>query len=350
MKSIILPLEMKRLFYFSASLIALTILLQQLEFVLAPLALALVFSICLSPVVNFLVGKKWNKTLSTLLVSTVFMLILLAFVTFISKQYFSIINGLPNLEVKAEALIKELLAGFTELTGMESKDLMKSLEDSTGKIQSMIGSLLGSIWSSVTNLISFLFVLPVFMVLILLYKERVRKFMVSFLACHSTEEAASKTVGQIKKVVLNYTIGLAIVIVILAVLNTIGLLILGIPFAIALGISSAALTVIPYIGILMGGGLAVIVAFATKDLNSVFYVIVLFALVQVLEGNFITPKIQGNQLDLNMLSVIVALMLGAFVWGMIGMILAVPAAAVLKVLLGHYDSTKMYAQLMSDDS
>lgn len=342
---------MKKIFFLCAGLITSVFVLQQIEFVLGPLALALVLAICISPVVNFLVKKKWNKTLATLVTSILLFSILIGIVVFISKQYYSIIDGLPNLNGKIEAMLNKIIVTFSDYTGLDDTKLLSSLQDATDKIQELLGQVIGSLWSSLSNLVSFLFVLPVFLILVLLYKEKIKNALIGIIGNQKEDGKAESTYTKLKEVIRGYSLGLGLVILILAILNTLGLLILGIPFAFALGVSSAALTVIPYVGILLGGGLAAIVAFATQEnTTSVFAVIGLFIGVQVLEGNLITPKIQGNKLDLNMLTVIIALMLGAYVWGVIGMILAVPGAAVIKVFFEHYEHTRTYAKLMSDDS
>ena len=339
---------MKKIFYLSAGLITAVFVIQQIEFVLAPLALALVLAICISPLVNYLIGKNWNKTLASIGTSLVLILVLIGIVVFISKQYYSIVDGLPNLGAKTEALLNEVLVYFSDLTGIDSSKLMDSMKGASEKIQGALGKVIGSLWSSLSNMISFLFVLPVFLILVLLYKEKLKNVFVSIISS-GDDQNAKATYLKLKQAIRGYILGLGVVILVLSILNTVGLLLLGIPFAFALGVSSAALTVIPYVGILLGGGLAVIVAFATKDdSSSMLAVIGLFAGVQILEGNLITPKIQGDKLNLNMLTVIIALMLGAFVWGFIGMILAVPGAAILRVMLEHSEKTKVYAKLMAE--
>ncbi|MEX2379925.1 MAG: AI-2E family transporter, partial [Vicingaceae bacterium] len=144
-----------------------------------------------------------------------------------------------------------------------------------------------------------------------------------------------------------YIIGLLIVISIIAVLNTVGLLALGIKYAVFMGILSAALTVIPYIGIFIGALLPVVVALITKD--SLFYplaVIAIFGFVQFLEGNFITPNIIGSKVNVNPMAAIVALIIGAKIWGIAGMILAIPICGILKIMFSHYPRLKPYAILL----
>jgi predicted PurR-regulated permease PerM len=134
-----------------------------------------------------------------------------------------------------------------------------------------------------------------------------------------------------------------------AVLNSIGLLLLGIEHAIFFGFLSGTLTMIPYVGITIGAALPTLVALVTKD--SGWYavgVIAVHSVVQFLEGNFITPKITGSKISINALAAIVALLVGGKIWGIAGMILAVPAVGILKILLSYSTSLKPFVILLED--
>ena len=92
-----------------------------------------------------------------------------------------------------------------------------------------------------------------------------------------------------------------------------------------------------------------LVAFATKDNPlSILGVLIMILVVQFLEGNLITPKVMGNKVNINAIVTIVALLVWGFVWGILGMILAVPMTAMIHVLLEHSKKTKAYADLMGE--
>ena len=154
---------------------------------------------------------------------------------------------------------------------------------------------------------------------------------------------------DIERVIQGYISGLTLVIIIIATLNTIGLLALGIDHAIFFGILSGMLTIIPYIGIFLGAVFPVLMALITKD--SIWYtfgVIIVFAVVQFLEGNFITPRITGSKVSINALAAIVALLIGGKILGIAGMILAVPGIGVLKIALAHTNHLKDFVILLED--
>jgi predicted PurR-regulated permease PerM len=204
---------------------------------------------------------------------------------------------------------------------------------------------LGDVILSTTNAISTLVQIPIYIFLLLIYRDKFRDFFLSLIP--GDEEFGWKK--DIERVVLGYISGLTLVTLIIAALNCMGLLALGIDHAIFFGILSGVLTIIPYVGIIIGALFPIIMALITKD--SIWYtvgVIVVFLVVQFLEGNFITPRITGSKVSINALAAIVALVIGGKLLGIAGMILAVPAIGVLKILLAHSSHLKPFVILLED--
>ncbi|MBC7919965.1 MAG: AI-2E family transporter, partial [Ferruginibacter sp.] len=115
------------------------------------------------------------------------------------------------------------------------------------------------------------------------------------------------------------------------------------------GALGALLTIIPYVGIVVGALLPILMALVTKD--SAWYaagVAGIFFLVQMLEGNFITPNVVGSKVSINPLAAIVGLVLGGMLWGAAGMILAMPFLAVLKVVFDSVEALEPYGYLLGD--
>ena len=124
--------------------------------------------------------------------------------------------------------------------------------------------------------------------------------------------------------------------VIVGILNSIGLLALGIEHAILFGMLTAFMTIIPYIGIFLSALLPVSVAWITMD--SIWYpvgVVGVFAFVQYLEGNVIFPKVVGSQLNVSTWATLVAMITGGVLWGVSGMMLFIPFAGILKIISDH---------------
>ena len=125
------------------------------------------------------------------------------------------------------------------------------------------------------------------------------------------------------------------------VLNSIGLLLLGIENAIVYGLIAALMTIIPYIGIFISAAIPVSIAYLTKD--SMWYpigVIVIFTVVQYLEANVIYPKVVGAQLNLSTWATLVGIVIGTIIWGIAGMILITPLLAILKIVSDYIPQWK----------
>ena len=147
----------------------------------------------------------------------------------------------------------------------------------------------------------------------------------------------------------NYLLGLIKVIFIVGTLNTIGLLILGITNPIFFGFLAAILLLIPYIGIIIGSLIPAIIALATKDSYwYAFGVIAIFGFIQFLEGNFITPKITGSKVSINSFMAILSLIIFSMLWGIEGMIVALPITATLKIIFDNTPGYHAYGFLIGE--
>ena len=138
---------------------------------------------------------------------------------------------------------------------------------------------------------------------------------------------------------------------IVGLLNTVGLLILGIENAFFFGFLAALLLLIPYIGIMICSLLPALVALATKD--SAWYavgVIAVFMFIQMIEGNYITPKITASKVSINSLVAILSIILFSMLWGTAGMIVALPVMASLKVIFDTIPELKAYGFLIGEPS
>lgn len=339
---------MKKTFYILGSVLMIIFILKAGKFLFAPLLLALFIVILISPIENFLVRKRVPRMLSVFIAFILFFASITAVVGVIGSRYYIMIEQMPAFDNKIDGGITKLTSYVAEITGMERATVLEYANDIILKIKSSGKEYAGTVLNSVTGTISFMLFLPIFTLLILMYKTNISDFVISASKHNDRDTQEWKnSVNEIKTLVRKYILGLLFVTLILAVLNTIGLLILGIQFAIVIGASSAVLAVIPYLGNFLGGGLAILMAFATKD--SAFYPIAVFLLyvfIQFLEGNIITPKIMGDQIGVNPLVVIIALLLGGAIWGLIGMIVSIPLVAILKLLFDKKDELHPLSELM----
>ncbi len=266
--------------------------------------------------------------LSLMLVFSVFFLVLLLF--FWEAQV--LFHQAPVIREKL------IVAGMQWQEWVESVfgwDARAQMEWWQGTLNGMTGSLSKVVNASVNVLFGLLFnvvIIPVFAALLLYNREQYTEALRSMLSSEIRDRLPSILHNAVNSF-FNYIVGMLKVYVIVGVLNSLGLMLLGIEDAWLYGMITAVMTMIPYIGIIVSASLPVAVAWVTKD--SIIYplgVVAVFAVVQYLEANVIFPKVVGTQLNLNTLASLLAILLGGLLWGVAGMILFLPFIAVLKIV------------------
>ncbi|RAV98612.1 AI-2E family transporter [Pseudochryseolinea flava] len=311
--------------------------------IIIPIAFAGLFSIMVLPIIKKMERRKIPTWLSITIVLLVTIVIFGLFIWLIIGQMVSLVNDLPNLQVKFDAFISNLQTMLLRDFGISGAEQSAMIRDLMKTFSAMAaGILLGT-----TNAISTLVQIPIYIFLFLIYRHKFRDFFVSLLP--GNEDLAWKK--DVERVVQGYLSGLFLVTLIIATLNAIGLMIVGIDHAIFFGILSGVLTIIPYVGIIIGALFPIVMALITKD--SLWYaigVVIVFSIVQFLEGNFITPRITGSKVSINALAAIVALVIGGKILGIAGMILAVPAIGLVKILISHSTHLKHFVILLEDSS
>jgi predicted PurR-regulated permease PerM len=309
--------------------------------IVIPLGFAIFLSLVMLPIVKR-IERRTGTTLAVTLVVVGGMIVFGLLGWVLINQIINLVNDLPNLQDRANKFMNEIKGlMWTELNiGQTERNQM--VQDFLKSVSVYLGALLVTTSNTLATLVQ----IPIYMFLLLIYRDKFKMFFLSLLP-HNDEEMIWKK--DIENVTQGYITGLLLVTLIVAVLNTTGLLILGIKHAIFFGILSGILTIIPYVGIFIGALLPVLMALITKD--SIWYavgVVAVFAVVQFLEGNFITPRITGSKVSINALAAIIALFLGGKILGIAGMILAVPAIGVLKIFLAYSPRLKPFVILLGD--
>ncbi|WP_276374010.1 AI-2E family transporter [Chryseolinea sp. H1M3-3] len=309
--------------------------------IVVPLAFAGFLSIVMLPIIKKLERRKIGTALSITIVLAITIILLGLLIWLIVNQVVGLINDLPNLQAKLENYISQVSSTLRRDFGISTSEQNKYL----GESMRTVSVYLGDVLISTTNTLSILIQIPIYIFLILIYRDKFKDFFVSLIP----GEGEFVWKKDMERVVQGYISGLTLVTLIIAALNCIGLLALGIDHAIFFGILSGVLTIIPYVGIIIGALFPLIMALITKD--SMWYaigVVIVFAVVQFLEGNFITPRITGSKVSINALAAIIALVIGGKILGIAGMILAVPGIGVLKILLSHSEHLKPFVILLED--
>jgi predicted PurR-regulated permease PerM len=315
---------------------------------IVPIIYSIVLAVFLNPLEKKLRKKlkiKWlTITLSFLtliipfvIISGLFSIQLVSIVESIPSIGDAIGKGIDKLITKVHEIIPLFQFNKADIIGGENQNITEPLK-ALGKGLASTTSILASL--GMTFIYAFLF---------LYYKESFNNFLIYQFSKRNRPEV-KEAIAEIKDTIQAYIGGLGIVIVILSIANSIGLWLIGIEHAIFWGVLAGILAVIPYIGTLLGGLLPFLFALSTSEYSwQPIAVIFYYLIIQQIEGNFITPKIIGEKVDINPLFAILSLVFFGSFWGIGGVILALPIISIVKIILSNFPETAPYAILMSSD-
>jgi len=306
-----------------------------------PLAFAGLLSIVMLPFIKKMERRKIPTWLSISVVLCVTIVVLVVLVWIVVIQIGNLVRDLPDLEARFTALLNNISHLIHRNLKINRVEQNKMIEDGVRSVSTYLGNILLSMSGTLSTIVQ----IPIYIFLILIYRLKFKNFFIRMFP-DNTEFVWKK---EIERVIQGYILGLMLVTIIISTMLSIGLLLIGIEHAIFFGILAGMLTIIPYVGIIIGASFPVLMALLTKD--SLWYpvgVVCVFVFVQFTEGNFITPRITGSRVSINALAAIIALVIGGKLLGIVGMILAVPAIGVLKVILSHSSHLKPFVTLLED--
>lgn len=317
--------------------------------ILLPLLFAIFFSILLSPFCGWLERKNIPRIFAAIIVIfTGFALLAgLGFLFFLQISAF--LEDFDRVQMHFEELLEGVESILITWFGFDQFVEMGSVEEIIFEFIRENSAALTRGLAGAALTLTAMFLVPVYMFLLLIFRDFLQEFLLQVFGRTSDLKLQKiKTViVKVKLVVQHYIAGLVIVILILAVINSLMLLIIGVNHAIFFGVFAAMLNVIPFLGPIFGSILPILYALITMD-SLIYPIIILvgFYIIQLFESNLFTPVIVGSKVSLNPLVTLLLLFVGAQIWGLAGMILFIPIGAILKVVCDEVDSLQPYGFIM----
>ncbi len=316
--------------------------------ILVPLIFSLFISILLNPMVNWLERKKVPKLISISLALLVAIIVILGLVAVIGAQFTMVAKTYPQLRVKFEASITEYTKWIGDRLNTDPAVILTWLRNTQHQAMTSLNNSLGQTLLTVGNAFVVIVLVPVYVFLILLYKPLFLEFVRKLFNPHH-HKTVVEVLASIKTIIQSYLVGLIIEGAIVAVLNSIALLILGVEYAIILGITGAIVNVIPYIGGVIGFGVPMVIAFLTQSPLTALLVLVLYSVIQFVDNHYLVPYIVASKVKVNALVAIVVVLMGGMLWGVMGMFLSIPLTALVKVIFDHIPALHPWGFLIGDD-
>ncbi|MCC5789573.1 MAG: AI-2E family transporter [Opitutales bacterium] len=313
---------------------------------LIPLTLAALLSMLLTPLTGWLEKKHLGRLLGAALP----VLLIIAFFFVLSglavRQIMHIGESLADAPDRLsesyrrvdDFLIWHLGLEESPMPEFEEERITMFLGEYSGELLSFMGGFAGLAFGAI--------LIPAFTFFLLFYRHHLQGFVVRLFS-RSPEHLVQQHTEEMRSVAQKYLVGVITVSAILAVLNSTALFLIGVEHAIFFGVFAGLLNIVPFFGPFFGAILPVLYVYLMRD--SLLYPLVVvgaFIVIQLMESYFLTPKIIGSNVHLNPLVIFFGLLVGALVWGVIGMIIIIPVLSIVMQFFKLSPMTEPFAFLL----
>lgn len=341
-------IEIEKLGWYMVVLVLSYSIAREFKFILVPMTFAVLISLLLIPLQQLVLRVIKNRLAATSVTVVGVFVVVGGIFTLLGIQVVEVFSNIENISEKLRAGLESLFELANQYLGLSRSDSLTWIRENATQIMNAPWRFFEQGISSSASFVlsSLLTALAIFF--ILFYKDIMKAFILMQFP-RDKKDTGNAIISEIRQAVSGYLSGLLVVMLILAVLNSTGLWIIGVDYPVFFGAMAAIMAIIPYFGTFIGGLLPFLYAIATFDSwTGPLLVMGWYTIVQQLEGNLITPKVVGSNVRINFLVAFLALLVGGYIWGIAGVVLCLPLAAILKTIFSHVDSLKPISLLMGD--
>jgi predicted PurR-regulated permease PerM len=314
---------------------------------ITPLLFATIFAILLDGVVVFVTRRlRFPRTLAIIVVLVLAMALALGIVLLIGYQGSTFLEDLPKLMERIGKVFTDTTHWVGTKTGVSDQKIDELYEQTKSNQMKKSSAVVGKTLNGLNNVIAMLFLMPIYIFMFLFYKYHFLEFLKNRLL--KARNHIGEILTDIKTLVQFYLLGLLTELAIVSGLNSLGLFIIGVDYALLLGLISGVMNLIPYIGSLIAGALAAIVALTSDTPLDALWVVGSFTFVQFVDNTFIVPLIVGSRVKLNAFVSLVGVVAGGALWGVAGMILSIPLLGILKIIFDKTPPLEPWGYLLGD--
>jgi predicted PurR-regulated permease PerM len=259
------------------------------------------------------------------------------------------VSDFPTIKQNVNAHLNSLSAWISSKTNYTSAKQVQLINEQSEKLMNSAGGMLTGAAASVTSVFIFVALLPIYIFLMLFYKNLLLRFVFLWFPADSHEKVED-VMKETEVIIKSYLTGLLIQITYVTVLLGGILFFIGIKHAILIGVIFAFLNLIPYIGALIGNIIGVLLTLtSSQEVWPIFAVLITIAFVQFLDNNILMPRIVGSKVKINALATIVGVLVAGALGGISGMFLSLPVIAVLKIVFDRTNNLRQWGVLFGDE-
>lgn len=332
------------------SLMSLCYIAITIKEILSPLIFALLFSVLLLPLASFF-ERKFRFPSGVAAGISVLLLLFALFIVFyfLGSQISNLAKDWPQFKAQIDLSLSNLQTWVDEKLNVDVKQQMNYVNEATSKVLSASSAFIGATFLSLSSMLLFLVFTMIYTFFLLLYRRLILKFLIAvFKEEHSV--TVFDVVEQVQYIVRKYILGLLLEMLIVSTVCCLAFLILGIKYAVLLGLITGIFNIIPYIGIFTALVLSTFITFATGAVASkVILVVVIYVVVHLIDSNVLLPIIVGSKVRINALITVLGVIAGEMMWGISGMFLSIPVIAICKIIFDRVDTLKPWGLLLGDE-
>ncbi len=339
----------QRLAFILIGIAVLGYLIVQGKELLAPLMFGFLFAILLLPVATFFERKLRMPRSAAAFLSIIVLVGVVTIVLYlVGAQISRLMADWPmlknQLNQSMDDLSKWIEAGFN----IDLENQKTIVDDTAKKIISSGSQVITTTFGAISSMVLFFVFIMIFTFFILFYRRLLYRFV---LKVFSSEHApvVNDVTKNIQGILRHYILGLLFEMVIVATIACTAFWMIGIKYAVLLGLIVGLFNIIPYLGIFTALILSVLITFATGPVSNTIAVAVSIIVIHAIDANLLLPTIVGSKVRLNALITFLGVILGEMLWGLSGMFLSIPVIAILKIIFDRIESTKPWGYLLGGD-
>jgi predicted PurR-regulated permease PerM len=331
------------------SLIALFYIAVLGKTVLVPLVFALLFSVMLLPLANFLERKlHFPRSLAALTSVLALVLSLAGLLYLVGQQITSLAEDWPQFKQQVTTSAGDLQQWISTRFHVRIKQQMTYVNSATSKLLETGGSVIGDVMISFSSILLTLVFILIDTFFLLYYRRLIIRFLVAVFR-QENSMIVYDVLAQVQSRIRQYILGLLLEMVIVSFATCLALWILGVKYSILLGLITGLFNVIPYIGIFTATLLSVLVTFATAGAAKLLLVVATILGIHLVDSNVLLPVVVGSKVRINAFITVLGVIIGESVWGIPGTFLAIPIIAITKIVFDRIEPLKPWGYLFGDE-
>jgi putative permease len=330
-------------------LIALGYLVVQAKDLIDPLIFGFLFAILLLPICVFFEKKlRLPRSIASLLSIIALIAFIGGILYLVGTQISKLADDWPMLKKQVGQSIDDIRGWVENSFHINMDKQMDYVHDATNKLMSSSSAVIGTTLGAVSSLMLFYSFILIFTFLILLYRRLLLRFLV-WVFSEENSAIVYDIVENIQSILRKYILGLLLEMVIVATIACTAFLLIGVKYAMLLGLIVGLFNIVPYVGIFTALFLSSLITFATGNVKDVLSVIVSVIALHAIDSNILLPTIVGSKVRLNALISFLGIVIGEMIWGLSGMFLAIPVIAILKIIFDRIESLKPWGFLFGGE-